>query len=580
MNPSDTDSEQTERSGKVRPGSRVSAIVIRLSLWGWPRRLAPVLIFAIGCSLILADEKQGAERRIETTIYVDPNHPNASDGNPGTRNQPVLTLSEALSLAKESLHRNRATRIVIAKGIYREGVTLHNFTQSNETALVLEAETKGQTIITGSEIWSDWSKKDSDLYSHSWNQTWGLAPYPAGWEGQNLAPIVRRREMVFNDGQPLYQTLSMVELRAKPGSFYISEDEHRIYVRLASKPTDRQPNIEVTTRSKLLEVDGLHDLVLRGIVFEHAGSPIEEGAVSLDGCENVNIDHCEFRWNNWIGLVIRSSRNVEASGNRANHNGGAGMTLWRIKDLMFEDNETSYNNWRGSWGGFTGWAVAGIKSLRIHGGTFKRHRSTDNSARGFWLDFDCKNVSVDASFFCRNQSDGAFVEGSEGPISITKSVICNNGDGLVIANSPNVTLRQNVFYHNTGAQLLIGGESGGRSVTDWETQQGYKLNTTRLILSDNAIVAETGQKLLLTRLTAEQSHALIQDLSSDDNVWFSGAGQTPFQLDGKQMNLTGWRDATGQDSRSSAAAPLFVDPAHDKFEFRPGSPLSKGAAMP
>ena len=536
----------------------------------------PILIVAMAKGLAAQTEKTSGEGQITATIYVAQNDPRATDSNPGTRILPVLTLNRALMLATRNLQERIATRILVARGVYRESLTLRNLQQYGDTPLVLEAEAKGQAVITGSERWTDWKKIGVDLYVHPWNLNWGLGPYPAGWEKQNLAPIIRRREMVFVGDSSFHQALSMVELQSSDRSFFVSEPEHRIYVRLPSERGSESSDIEVTTRSTLLEAQGMHNLTLRGLVFEHAGSSIDEAAVSLDNCDKVVIDRCEFRWNNWTGLSLRSSRDVSAFDNEASYNGGAGMTLWRMKNIDFESNETSFNNWRGELGGFRGWAVAGIKSLRIHNGIFRKHRAVDNHARGFWLDFDCANVTVEDGFFCRNASDGAFVEGSQGPIDINKSIICHNQKGLVIANSPNATLRQNIVYGNAGAQILVGGEAGGRLTTDWETNRAMVLDTLRLKLVSNAVVAQPGQQLMVIQLTSDQTRSLLSSLTSNENTWYGPTDQALFEVAGKRMDFASWREIGGQDSNSKFQDPLFVDPEHDNFELRSGSPLARG----
>jgi hypothetical protein len=73
-----------------------------------------------------------------------------------------------------------------------------------------------------------------------------------------------------------------------------------------------------------------------------------------------------------------------------------------VKTLLFEDNETSANNWRGAMGKFYGWAVAGVKSMRVHDGIYRRHRSVDNLTRGMWFDYDNVNIEVDNAILCSN----------------------------------------------------------------------------------------------------------------------------------------------------------------------------------
>jgi len=91
---------------------------------------------------------------------------------------------------------------------------------------------------------------------------------------------------------------------------------------------------------------------LRGIIFSTPTQRSTNGRKVLRFV-NILVEDCQFRWNNWGGLGLELSRNVTARRNGANHNGGAGIVTYKTRTLLFEDNETSYNNWRGMKGGFT-----------------------------------------------------------------------------------------------------------------------------------------------------------------------------------------------------------------------------------
>src|SRR5713226_6419054 len=103
MNASRLKVNRSNDAAEITTDSTVPATAPICRVRGCPRRIVWLLMFAIGCSFGHADERPLAEQPVEATIYVDAHHANASDGNPGTRNRPVLTLTRGLSLAGEYL---------------------------------------------------------------------------------------------------------------------------------------------------------------------------------------------------------------------------------------------------------------------------------------------------------------------------------------------------------------------------------------------------------------------------------------------------------------------------------------------
>ena len=180
--------------------------------------------------------------------------------------------------------------------------------------------------------------------------------------------------------------------------------------------------MEVAVRPKLFAASDKTNIVLRGIIFQHANTALDEPAVRFYESSDILVEDCQFRWNNWGGLGLGRSRNVTARRNGASHNGGTGIGTWKTNTLVFEDNETSHNNWRGKKGGFTGWAVAGMKNLYMHGGIFLRHKSVDNQTHGIWFDTDCENILVNEAVFCSNLRYGIYLEANQGPITIRNSL--------------------------------------------------------------------------------------------------------------------------------------------------------------
>src|SRR5690606_2859801 len=143
--------------------------------------------------------------------------------------------------------------------------------------------------------------------------------------------------------------------------------------------------------------------------------------------------------------------------NVAVHNGAGGMGGWRITDMLWEDNETSYNNWRGISGGFDNWATQGVKLMYVHHATIRGHRAIGNEAHGFWFDTDIRHMLGEHCYWSVNRRAGLFIEACHGPMIVRNTVAAGNNMGILGANSANITLENCVFYGNKQAQLVKSG---------------------------------------------------------------------------------------------------------------------------
>jgi len=490
----------------------------------------------------------------QTVIHVDNQNPAASDNNPGTSNLPMKTVSGGAKLADEINKNNTPVKVLVHPGTYRESVTIPFISDHSNTAaeIVFEAETKGSVIVSGSDIWTEWTKEaGNNLYSQNWPYNWGPVDQP--FSDENLEEIVRRREMIFVDGKKLKQVLSLNDM--EENSFYVSEDENKVYVRLSDGVNINTATVEVAVRSGIFVIDNRENITVRGFVFQHDNTGADGNAVQINNSKNILIEDCSFVWNNWGGLRFNGSENVTARRNVANHNGGRGMEAWRIKHLLFEDNITSFNNWRGVRGGFTAVSVAGLKHMRIHDGTYKNHMSIGNHSRGFWLDFDCSDITIEGAIWKDNLEAGIAIEADQGPVTITDSAICNNNEygGITTNQSENVTVRGNVIYGNVGDQLHIRGTEDTRTVNNWETGEEYNLLTKNWVVENNVIQGvNSSQDLLDVKDTPADS--FVDTVVSNNNVWYNADNADVFVANGRH-NFNGWKSITGQDSDS-----VFQDP--------------------
>ena len=503
------------------------------------------------------------ESAVSTVVYVDQSNPAASDRNPGTQAQPLLTISAALVIAQNNIASG--TKIEIGPGIYRESIDLSGFTTSNPAPLIIEAINPGTAIISGADVWNGgWQPQSSGTYTHPWPYSWGDAPSPSRWP--LLQPIVTRREMVIINGTPLEQVMSLPLPQA--GTFYIA-DGSTITIWPPSGTDMASATIEVATRAGLLRTPtGISNLVLRGLTFEYDSTAVNgvgNGAVKLSGGSNILVDSCVFSYNNWLGLSVSGNpaQDITIRNSLADHNGENGVALSMIKNLLYDNNQTSNNNWRGAAGGFIGFDADGIKVTRIHAATFSNSVSAYNQTGGVWFDTDNADILIQGYQLCGNLTNGMFVEASEGPVSVQNSIIINNGfNGFQMANSTGVSVTNNTTYDNARAAVFVGGSDSPRNVVNFENGQTYALYSQSFTDTGNDLVGASSQAMVLSSSLSSSWPLFVQSLKSDYNAWFNLYNSLSFSSAFGAQNLGGWQSSSAQDSHSTWTNPNASLPAY------------------
>ncbi len=297
----------------------------------------------------------------------------------------------------------------------------------------------------------------------------------------------------------------------------------------------------------------------------------------MTNCTGGVVEDCKFLWNNWAGMTFQSSaphisQTMTARRNIANYNGGIGLAAARVKDVLYEDNETSYNNWRGALGEMTLWSNAGMKHLFIHGGVYRRHRAVGNAAPGYWFDTDCADIAIEQAFISQNDGPGVFIEASQGPTSVTDCTICDNRKeaGIYSQGGTDVTLQGNILYGNADAQIRA--VKGVRPIKNWETNAALSLIAEKWTMQKNIIVGTDAAPVLAD---IANGPGFFGTFVSDENVWFSPKKSGIFVVDDKGTDFSGWQSASHQGAHSQFVDPRFVDPQNDDFRLRDDSPLLK-----
>ena len=542
------------------------------------RKLSSYVLLAGFSFLIssLAWAQATVNESLETiTIYVDGG--TGSDTNPGTQPQPLKTIGAAAAVALSNKASNAGTKVIVNPGTYRESLSLSGSPAQSAIPITFQAATNGTVFISGAQQFTGWTpySGNSSVYTTSWPYQWRDCAIDTGGPPPEM-PIVLRQEMIVVNGMPLTQVLSLSQM-LYPGSFFADSTAGLVYIWPPTGVDVNTADVEVAVTPTLLTIAGhdsnnINGIVIRGLTFEYANSCHTGEAVYVQGSStNILFDSDTFIWNNGTGLGFSSGESITVMNSISNHNGGAGFNTYHAKNILWQNDVASYNNWRGAQGAFYEWGGGGAHIFSDHGETISGFTATFNQTHSIHWDTDDVNISVTSLFAAQNML-GTLIEKNEGPVTFGNSSFCStvstatdNASGVVIRDSKNVTFNGNTFYRNSGSQLEITGVAGGFQISNWETGKAFNVSTENISLDQNVFEATTGQQLFRdSYLGGADWTTFATTLQSNKNTWWNPDNSRPFMVpapvSATLLDSAEWQTSTGQDKNSTFSAPLN-DPA-------------------
>ena len=523
----------------------------------------PLLIAAL--ALLPSSKWEESAKTNAQIIYVDQSNALADDTNPGTASRPLETIAGAIEIASGYNDQSIPVRLIIRAGIYRESLQLIADDTTTSAPLSIEGEGSG-VIVSGSDIWTDWVGGSDGTYYHPWPYKWGLGSV-ADWPEHVLTylddnPIISRREMVFVDGVPLLQVMSLEEMTSAENSFFVSEDTEQLFVNVPSDTDMAMTTVEVAVRPTLLLVGSRHNVSIRNLTFQHAPNGIDDSAaVVIANSADVSVIDSRFIWNNGSGLGLFEDVGITIRQSEANRNGISGLAGYRVRNLNVVDTEASFNGWRGS----RGWSTdnhdepidlnfidfaTGQKFFRLRHASFHNYRAIGNLTGGLWLDYDNSDVTIHNAVLKGNLTHGLMVEASQGPVWVERSQICGNETGILVNSSSNVHVVANSLAGNLLGQLVVLG--GPRSVLERDSGKRIDVQNESLVIQRNQVAADDGQAAVSTYIDGDLWAAYTDSVDSNHNLYSSPTSREVFQLPGRRrVTLNQWKTETGTDLDST-----------------------------
>jgi len=303
-------------------------------------------------------------------------------------------------------------------------------------------------VINGSRTLDGWVQDGSRWYVSGQTQRLPRADSGSFSTCRPDRPMCNHTEDVFFDDRLLQQVPQLSELA--PGRYFFDYANSWIY--LADNPAGHK--VETTIATRAFKRDGVTGVVVKNLVVEKFGTPIQ--AAAIDGV-GWTIENCEIRLNHGSGAVVSGG---VVRGNSFNRNGqaGAGGTG---NGQVFEHNEVAYNNVQGV---NPYWAGHGVKWSNATNVTIRDNWVHHNLSTGLATDINNYNVLYEQNIVEDNEGGGISHEISYDAV-IRNNIVRRNGIGgwtrwfterlgIAVSNSPNVEIYGNTLEDNKGGGVL------------------------------------------------------------------------------------------------------------------------------
>jgi hypothetical protein len=546
-------------------------------------RRTTALVVCLGLAAGCASMKPaGRARATGTTYYVDGTATNAADANPGTASRPWKTLARA-GQAKEL---KPGDTVLIRSGVYRESVRI-SVSGDPGRPIVFAAEPGARVILKGSElITAPWARVTPDRgvpepYPNAFQNVWKVKLGEAFFTDPNdpgaFADKSRRKvtQVILGDTEPLFPvgpdskiatgngTWVVVEPVGKgledlrTGTFFFDPKEQELYTKVGGEPG--WYSVEVSVRNGVLRVEGVHDVIIRGLEVRHSRGNL----AGVSNCQRVTLEDCQFTLADFCNLGMGNCTECVVRRCDLSWGGNSGMNMGDTLDCVIEDCTIMFNNYR-RYG--AGWHDGGMKNIPGNKRTtIRRCEVAYNYSGGVWFDMLNVDTRILDNVLHHNVGDGVGFEVNYGPGVIAGNLCyANGGYGIGIVGHPDLELMRKVFR----------GEAGDANerryvperLKDWLSFPSERLWIVHNTLADNANGIGTSHSEGSTEFGQTR---ILRNVTVMNNLFLHN-GQ-PFDPEGKYVDLRFWMhlDQAGRRADTSCHSDYNVFAAGAKPMLKP-----------
>lgn len=507
---------------------------------------------------------------------VDSRHAQASDSNPGTREAPLRTISEAARRV------DAGDEVVVRPGLYREAVTLTR-SGAQGKPIVFRSEERWGAVISGSDLLTNLQDEGEGVWS-------AMVPRQGDHED---APVGGNPQWVYLNDEPLERAESRDRLI--PGSFFLDTTgvgpSWRVTVALPEGLDLKDATLEYACREGLITPQGdqgselpLNDIHIQGFTFKHnadwfRGKP----SIRVTG-QRWLVEDNHILWASYTGgILMRRSNQAVVRHNLVEWIGCQGIGGGNNVDLLVEGNTVRYNNWRlfdwGNEGGGSKWSQnidacyrgnefaynngPGLWNDGANSGTlYERNICHDNLARSLYSEINWDEVMQDNIVY--NTGEGGINDSHSSGLLIRRNIVFNNGFGIALAGHyARPADHDEAWYPLAVANMYTVPGISTQRVVNWEAGFLKYFVAPKAVMINNCLVREN---ILfdncLTMMenrdyrTASPIDAFVNNFS-DRNIYWAATEKSLFNVSYSYQypTLAEWQRLSGRDEHSVFANP-------------------------
>lgn len=378
------------------------------------------------------------------TLVVDAKAPRASDANPGTRALPFHTIGAAAKMVKPG------DTVLVWPGLYREAVEL-TVSGTQDKPITLQSEVPGAAVVDGADVVTDWKAQSPGVWSF---------PAPDLAKNPYNSFSDASGQWVYVNGAPLANAKTQAEL--SPGTFWYDFAGKRIWVAPDEGQDVHAQTVEYAHRDGLIApphrdintVLPLDDIHIVGFTVQH-NADWYAGRRAVDGRgRRWVVEGNRVRWSSWGGISLERMKDGIIRDNLVEWCGDTGIGCGNCEGLLVEGNRVFHCNWLRIDPGFDGGFGKFVLNLdcRIRG-----NESAYHYGYGPWYDILNIGNVLEGNVSHDSVGGAGLMTEISGDNVFRDNVVYNvEGEGILVAESPNCVVEHNVAFNN-GTGLKVRG---------------------------------------------------------------------------------------------------------------------------